>query len=273
MIDALRYEWLRIRTIRSTYWITAIAVLIGVGLSFLIAMGSSIAYRQTPPSPQELDFLAPAIVTQFAAVAGPYLIAYVLVIVGVLSWGHEYRHGMIRITLTALRSRTQVWIAKFVVIGLWTVATVAAILLFATLVGWLWLHDDGVRFSGSPLLRQYGRALLYMLIFVWIGTAAAAIIRNQTAALVVVFLWPLALEPILGLIIRLIPGMDGLEKVSKAFPFNAGDRLIHSTEVGEALDAFLGGAQISTVAGTLIFAGFAALVMAVSYLLFLRRDA
>lgn len=273
MIDALRYEWLRIRTIRSTYWITGAAVLIGVGLSFLIAMGSSIAYRQSPPNPMELDFLAPAIVTQFAAVAGPYLIAYVLVIIGVLSWGHEYRHGMIRITLTALRSRTYVWLAKFVLIAVWTLAVVAAILLLSTLVGWLWLHDDGVRFSGAPLVEQYARALLYALIFVWIGTAAACIIRNQTAALVVVFLWPLAIEPILGLIIKLIPGMDGLEKVSKAFPFNAGDQLIHSTEVGKALDAFLGGAQLSTLTGTLIFAGFAAVLMIASYLLFLRRDA
>lgn len=105
MIDALHYEWARIRSIRSTYWIIAVAMLIGIGLSFLISMGSSIAYRNEAPSSVELDFLAPAIVTQFAAVAGPYLIAYVLVIIGVLAWGHEYRFGLIRTTLTAHNSR------------------------------------------------------------------------------------------------------------------------------------------------------------------------
>ncbi|MBA2465316.1 MAG: ABC transporter permease, partial [Nocardioidaceae bacterium] len=26
MIDALRYEWIRIRTVRSTYWLTGVAL-------------------------------------------------------------------------------------------------------------------------------------------------------------------------------------------------------------------------------------------------------
>lgn len=147
------------------------------------------------------------------------------------------------------------------------------VLVGSTLVGWAWLGDDGVRFSGAPLWSQYGRTLLYMLLFTWIGTAAASIIRNQTAALVVVFLWPLAIEPILGLMMKLIPGLDSLDDLSKAFPFNAGDRLIRSTEVGKALDAVLGGAQLSTAAGTAIFAGFAAVLMLISYLLFVKRDA
>ena len=273
MIDALRYEWLRIRTIRSTYWISAIAVLIGVGLSFLISLGTSFDFAKRTPNSGEIAFLAPAIITQFAAVAGPYLVAYVLVIIGVLAWGHEYRHGMIRATLTAHGSRTSVWIAKFLVLGAWALTVVLAILLLSTFVGWLWLRDDGVDFGTAQLWQQIGRTLCYALLFVWVGAAVASILRNQTAALVTVFIWPLAVEPLLGLIITVIPGMDSLERISKGFPFNAGDRIMRSTDVGKALDALLGGHQLSTAEGFLIFGGFTAGLMALSYVLFLRRDA
>jgi ABC-type transport system involved in multi-copper enzyme maturation permease subunit len=273
VIDALRYEWVRIRTIRSTYWISAVAVLVGVGLSFLISMGTSFELADHPAELGEIEFLAPAIVTQFAAVAGPYLVAYILVIVGVLTWGHEYRHGMIRATLTANGSRTAVWVAKYVVLGIWAVAMALAILLMSTLVGWLWLQDDGIEFGTAELVQQVARALSYAVLFIWVGAAVSSVIRNQTAALVTVFIWPLAVEPILGLIIKVIPGLDSLENVAKWFPFNAGDRIIRSTEVGQALDAALGGTQLSTMRGYLIFGGFTAGVMALSYVLFRKRDA
>jgi len=43
--------------------------------------------------------------------------------------------------------------------------------------------------------------------------------------------------------------------------------------VARALDAVLGGAQLSSEAGFAIFGGFTAGLMGLSYLLFLRRDA
>ena len=274
MIDALRYEWVRIRTIRSTYWISGITVLIGVGLSFLISFGTSYAFRtEGAPNAGEIEFLAPAIATQFAAATGPYIVAYIIAIIGVFAWGHEYRHGMIRATLTALPSRTSVWVAKYVVLAVWALSVVLVTMLLSTLSGWLWLQDDGVEFLTPELFEQIGRTLIYALCFVWIAASAASLLRNQTAAMVVIFLWPLALEPLVRLILVAIPRMDDLEKISRYFPFNAGDRVIRSGEVGRALDAILGGGQISAVAGGFVFAGFTALLMACGLTLFLRRDA
>ena len=133
MIDALRYEWVRITTIRSTYWISGIAIVIGVGLSFLVSMASSFAADGDElPSASEIDFLAPAIATQFAALQGPYIVAYIVAIIGVFAWGHEYRHGMIRATLTAQGSRTTVWVAKYVVLAGWVLAVVLATMLLST---------------------------------------------------------------------------------------------------------------------------------------------
>ena len=107
----------------------------------------------------------------------------------------------------------------------------------------------------------------------WIAASAASLLRNQTAAMVAIFLWPLALEPLLRLILIAIPQMDDLEKVSRYFPFNAGDRVIRSNDVGRALEVLLGGGQIGAWTGFFVFAGFTAVLMAASWSLFLRRDA
>ena len=274
MTAALKYEWTRIRTIRSTYWISAIAIVLGVGLSLLISIGTSVSLgEEGGPSVGEADFLAPAIVTQFAAVQGPYLVAFILAIIAVFSWGHEYRHGMIRATLTAIESRRNVWIAKFVVLAAWTLTVLVVILLLATLAGWVFLHDDGVKFATSALWEQYARTLVYTLCFLWVAASAASLLRNQTAALVALFVWPLAVEPIVRLILVAIPGLDDLEKLSRYLPFQAGGRIIRNTEIGRALDAMLGGEQISGTAGFVVFAGFTAVLMAASFVLFARRDA
>ena len=65
MIAALSYEWTRIRTIRSTYWLSAIAVLFGVGLSFLVAMGVHFSVSSAnPPPPSDLEGMGEGIATQ-----------------------------------------------------------------------------------------------------------------------------------------------------------------------------------------------------------------
>ncbi|HSV40723.1 MAG TPA: hypothetical protein VLI04_18325 [Nocardioidaceae bacterium] len=274
MIDALRYEWLRITTIRSTYWISGITLVFCVGLSFLVAMASSFAFdSEGAPAIDEITFLAPALATQFASLQGPYIVAYIATIIAVFAWGHEYRHGMIRATLTAQGSRVTVWVAKYLVVAGWCLALVVTAYLLSSLVSWLWLQDDGLALVSDEWFEQFGRTVYYSLIFVWIAAAATSILRNQTAALVAVYLWPLAIEPLIRLMLFAIPNTEQPEKLARYLPFNAGDRVIRNSEAGRALDAFLGGEQISTEVGFVVFTGFAALAMAVSLVLFTRRDA
>ena len=145
MTAALAYEWTRIRTIRSTYWLSAIALVFGVGLSFLVSMGPHFSLGSAnPPAASEPEGLGQGIATQFAVFGVPYFVAYVLAMIACSRWGHEYRHGMIRATLTALSSRTAAWTAKFLVVGAWVVVVALVTVLTSLLVGWLWLHGDGV---------------------------------------------------------------------------------------------------------------------------------
>lgn len=270
MIAALKYEWLRIRTIRSTWWLSAIAVVFGVGLSFLVAMGTSFSAAGSQPlTGDDQRMLGPAIITQFASFGAPHFVVYILAMIGVFAWGHEYRHGMIRATLTALSSRTASWAAKYVVVAVWTLVTALVIMLGSALSGWLWLRDDGVSFATSGVAGTIGRTLVYTLIFVWIATAFTSLIRNQTAALVLVFIWPLAVENVIGLVFRLVPGLRDHSGVTRFLPFGAGGRILNRFQKADSVF----GDPLSAWGGTVIFGGITLVLVLAGLALFQKRDA
>jgi ABC-type transport system involved in multi-copper enzyme maturation permease subunit len=270
MIAALAYEWTRIRTIRSTYWLSAVAVVFGVGLSFLVSMALHFSMSSAqPPRPSELKGFGQGAATQFAVFGVPYFVAYILAMIAVFAWGHEYRHGMVRATLTVLSSRTAAWVAKFVVVAAWVLAVALVTMLLSMGSSWLWLHGDGVPVFAGDVWGAVGRALLYTLLFCWLAAAFTALARNQTAALVLLFLWPLAVENVVSVVFELVPAFHAHAELTRFLPFNAGGRII--SQIPHA-HGFLG-SPLSLPGAVLIFGGLTAAAMAASLALFHRRDA
>jgi ABC-2 type transport system permease protein len=270
MTAALRYEWVRIRTIRSTIWLSVVAVVFGTGLSFLISMGVSFSFHSTnPPGPGDLDGLGPGVATQFAALGAPYFVGYILAMIGVFAWGHEYRHGMIRATLTTLSSRTSAWVAKFVVVAAWVLVVAALTMLGSLLAGLLWLHDDPVRLVTAETGGAIVRTLVYTVLLTWVAGAFTALTRNQTAALVLLFLWPLAVENVFTLVFNLVPALRPHADLTRFLPFNAGSRIVDQLDKGHSLF----GQPLSLAGALVIFGGLAVTGMAASLALFHRRDA
>jgi ABC-type transport system involved in multi-copper enzyme maturation permease subunit len=270
VVAALSYEWTRIRTVRSTWWLSAIALVFGIGLSFVAALGTSMAFDSgSPPSASDMHTMGPGIATQFSFFGAPYFVAYILAMVGVFAWGHEYRHGMIRATLTALSSRTGAWAAKFLVVGVWVLGIALVTMAGATVVGWLWLHDNGIHFFTSDVGWAIVRTLGYTLVFTLIATAFTALIRNQTAALVLLFLWPLAIENVITLLFQVVPGLRDHVGLTRFLPFNAGDRIIDRLQIGHGLF----GDPLSLWGGIIIFGGITLVAMVLSLVLFRSRDA
>jgi ABC-2 type transport system permease protein len=256
--------------IRSTYWLSAIAVLFGVGLSFLVAMGTHFSFDSSqPPSRGDLRGFGAGVATQFAWFGVPYFVGYILAMISVFAWGHEYRHGMIRATLTAIDSRTASWVAKFLVVGAWTLAVTALTIVGALLSGWAWLHGDGVRLMTSDTWSAIGGALLYTLLFTWLAAAFTALVRNQTAALVLLFLWPLAIESVITVVFELVPALRDHSEVARFLPFSAGSRIIGRFDEADSLF----GSPLSLAGALVIFGGLTVAAMAGSLALFHKRDA
>jgi ABC-2 type transport system permease protein len=269
--DALRYEWTRLVTLRSTWWLTGLAAVIGVGVGVLI----SVALRADlsnggGPTGEERVLLSRAIVSQGASIFVPYLVGYVAAMIGVFAWGHEYRHGMIRATLTAVPDRFAVWAAKYVVVALWVTAMAAVISVASMLVGALILSGTGVDVLTAGGWRMAVRCAAYTLVLTWLVTAFTAVVRQQVVALVLMFLWPFLLENVVSGVVTGIPWLsERFAGAVRFLPFDAGSRMIREEDVvfGDSSDV------LTAWEGFAVFGGFCLVLMALSLVLFQRRDA
>jgi ABC-type transport system involved in multi-copper enzyme maturation permease subunit len=267
---ALAYEWTRVRTIRSTWWLTGIAVLIGLLIAFGIAFGTAVDLSNNPGNiGGDRNLLGPIVTTSAAAAGAPCLIGYVLAMIGIFAWGHEYRHGMIRASLTALNSRGALWVAKFAVTGVWVAVVTLVVMLASACIGWLFLQEYGVPVFSGRTWGVVGRELVYVVVLTWLAMAFTALTRSQAFALVMIFLWPLLVESVITAILHLVPGLRDHSELARFLPFGAGSRLIDVTQHSGGLF----GTPLSPAGGFIVFGGLAAVLMVVSWVLLQRRDA
>ena len=261
MPDALRYEWTRLRTLRSTY------LLIGIGVlcAALIPMIFGLAAAGEPLN----DELIAVGVNGGASFGIPFLAVF-LAVIGILTTGHEYRHGTIQPTLTALPQRSRLIAAKILVVSAVTVVvTLASMLINTAIMMAFWGELPG--FFDDPLRSSLIGYLLYTLIYMLVGLGLGLLFRGVPSALVVIFLMPLIIENVIAGL-SVIPALDWLVPVVKFLPFTAGTLLmsIGGIEFGpEAPDYDLFGRW----AAGAVFAIFAALIISVAWTLFKKRDA
>jgi ABC-2 type transport system permease protein len=266
---ALRYEWARITTIRSTWWLTGMALLVSFGFSLLIGYGF-----KSSPDQQLNGFSASyaAVITQGASTGFvPVLVAYLMGLLGVFAFGHEYRHGMIRATLTAVPRRGHVMVAKLLVVVAWAAVVAVAALLLGALAGQVMLGQYGFSLTAPDVPRVLLGYLIYVVLFTIVGLAIAVLIRHQAGALGLLFLLPLVIETVLRLVITLPPAFNSIEGVVRYFPFGAGERMLVLFPVDA--NPPIGPPPLSALPGGITFAIFTALLLAVGTVLFFRRDA
>lgn len=267
MIDALRYEWTRVRTLRSTWWLTSISVFLGVAISGLLAW--ALHHEFSTSGSVDLDGIGAALATQLSATERiPSLVSFLLAMIGVFAWGHEYRHGMIRASLTALNSRTAFWAAKYLVVGLWVAVVALATMLLAGLLGAVILHEY-VTVLTATTFEVIGMQALYAVLLAWLAMAFTSLTRSQAFALVTIFLWPLLIESLIQLVFFIVPMWRDDTDLLRFLPFKAGARM---SAILENPDGTFGD-PMSPLGATLVFGGVTAVLMAVSFALFQRRDA
>lgn len=272
MILALRYEWLRITTLRSTWWITLGTIVVASGLTFLVSMGMRLGSAEEIEgslSEDESREIVEMMMTQFSNFDPMfYLAAYIIAILGVLGWGHEYRHGMIRATLTALPQRWTVWAAKHLVVGAWVAVVIVVTCLLSLLFAVLWFSGLDVDFDVSAILAAVGRRVVYAVLLTWLVMSLTLLVRHQTFALVALYLWPLGVENLIrGLAV--LPFFRDHYETTRFLPFNAGGRIMQRFPEGESVF----GDPLNAWGGFLVFGIFTLVLMAAAMALFQKRDA
>ncbi len=169
--QAARMEWIKLRSLRSTWWVLALTVVGAVGIAVAVGVNTQDAAADLTNN----------------ALAGISLGLLLVGVLGVLAMTGEHSSGMIRATLAAVPDRPLVLAAKAAVFGAVALAAGEAAAFIAFFAGGAAL-PAGVP---APTLGQPGvlRAVVlggagYCLIGL-LGVGLGAIIRHTPAAIAV----------------------------------------------------------------------------------------
>jgi hypothetical protein len=275
-------EWIKFRSLRSTWWSIAGALLASVGLGILISAlrGNDLANNGvhfqvgspdgTTVAPGPGGAPGAIFMHGFPEAAGLSLRGFMLAqlavgILGVLFVTGEYSTGMIRATLGAVPKRVPVWLAKAVVfaVSMFVISLIAAFTAFFIGQAALSAHPIhyGVSLGDPSSLRAVFGAAFYMLCVGLMGVGFGFAIRNAGGAIAGLF----GLILVLPLLTNALPS-SWQPDTQKALPLFAGQSLMETgvTDYGSSL---------TPGPAALLLAGWAVLLLVVGLATLLRRDA
>lgn len=213
-VRVLRSEWIKLWTLRST-WFTLLAAVVGmVGIGYLVSYGGRRHYASMGLV-ERLTF-DPTMHSLF----GVYLAQLAIGVLGVLVITGEYATGMIRATLAAVPARLPVLWAKLAVFG-----SVALVLMLvgsfaAFLGGQKLLHPYGTTLSQPHVLRAVIGVALYLTVVALLAIGLGFLLRNTAGGIATLF----GLLLVLPVLIRAFPS-SWQDHVSPYLPSNAGAAL------------------------------------------------
>lgn len=182
-LRVLRSEWIKFRSLRSTYLSLLIAVLAMIGLAALICWATANRWP-TMSAMEKADF------DPVGRSLDGYRLAQLAVgTLGVMVITGEYSTGMIRATLTAVPRRLPVLWAKIAVFGAVTFAVAAVASLLSFLVGQAMLSPQHIQtsLSASGVLRAVVGTALYLTMVGLLGVGLGTLVRSTPGGIASVF--------------------------------------------------------------------------------------
>ncbi|MFE5734812.1 ABC transporter permease [Streptomyces sp. NPDC056528] len=209
----LRSEWTKIRTVSSTVWTLASALLVtvgtGAGLSALTASGFD-----SLSEAERLTFDPTAV-----SFSGMILGQLAMVIFGVLVVGTEYSSGMIRTSLAAVPRRGTFLFSKIAVAGALALLVSLATSFLAFFLGQALLGEHRTTIGADNVLRAVVGGGLYMGLIAVFSMGVAAMLRSSMLSLGI-------LVPFFLLISRILVIVPKAKEVARYFPDQAGSKVM-----------------------------------------------
>lgn len=258
LADLVRAEWIKLRTVRSTYW-TLLVTALG-----MIAAGAvlSAAYANHYQGLSAADKAAfdPAAYS----LSGFFIGQLAIGVLGVVAITSEYATGSIRATFAASPQRQMVLAAKAIVFA--AVAAVTGILssFAAFFIGQAVLSKKGLEAHiGDPgALRSIIGAGIYLAIMGLLALGLGTLIR-RTAGAVGAFV---GLVLVLPVFVQALPTATQ-SAITKYLPSDAGQALIGRTKFAPASHL------LAPWTGLAVFCAYTAVVLAAASITLHRRDA
>jgi ABC-2 type transport system permease protein len=261
MTHALRSEWTKLSSLRSTWWSLAALLILTMLLSLALTSssttdGGGCAARGDCEGMLELSL------------GGVYLGQMAVVALGVLAISSEFTSGMIRSSFAATPRRYPVLAAKAAVIGGVVLAVGLGTAALAYAAGMPLLRGNGFTaandypgYSWSTVARGVGGTGIYLAGLALFSLGVGAIMRHTAAAIstVLALLWvPL-------IVLSMLP-MDIGVKIGRFCPMFAGLAIQNTVQRNDSI-------PIAPGAGLALFCAYAAAALGLGFWLLARRDA
>ncbi len=238
----LRSEWTKLRSLRSTWWCTALYLLVVGGTGWLAAASTDTAPRSD--------------VAVNVALTGFLIGQLAVLVLGVLAVTTEFASGMVLASLTVSPRRTRLLMAKtLVVTGYCALLTAVLAVVCALAARTLTAVPGGVRLTSPEVLRALGLQIGAAALVAVLAVALGALLRSTACAVGIGAALVLVLPPVLAL-----TGKDLAQRASQALP---------ALRVGE--DAFLA-VSTSWPVGMGVVAGWSTVAWLLGAVLLERRD-
>lgn len=269
---ALRSEWTKIRSVRSTVYTLLATIIVTIGLSTLVAWG-----RSGHIGSEDLSTFDPVRFSMFGIFVGQL----VIVVIGAMTMSSEYSTGMIRTSLTAMPRRGVVYTAKLAVFTVVALVTGLFCSFVSFFIGQIFYGNVTVRNFGdngietdtkqnlSVTLSQHHvlQAVigggLYLAISSLLAFGLAALLRHTAGAITAA----IALLFVSSILVNFLPH-DWAVHVDKWIPFFAGGQIWGLRKLGDPnLPMF------SPWVGIGVFAAYAAVAIIAGFVTFRNRDA
>ncbi|MCK2214622.1 ABC transporter permease [Actinomadura sp. ATCC 31491] len=247
MIDILRSEWTKLRSVRSTVWTLVVTAAMMVGFGALLAASIRGSGRGPVDAAQALG----------VSLLGVMFAALSIATLGVLVISSEYRTGGIRTSLMAVPRRLSLLTAKIAVFSATALVVCTLSAAGALAVGLAIMQPAGV--SAGEVAWAAVRAGLYLTACGLFGVGLGTLVRHTPGAIVSA----IALMMVLPLVARQLPGQWG-RTVAEYFTTNAGQLIVPGGDPGSSLAPW---------AGFGVYLVWIAVAVAAGAVLMQRRDA
>lgn len=244
MLNTIKAEFRKLYTIRSTYFVSALGIVLMGFVSFYVEGFRGEASLLQPDKIQNLMLSSANLLSLFAAIVAVLLIA------------HEYRYSTIMYTLTSSNSRTKVLIAKLIALLAHALCYTVIGVALSVLLMYIGMSFKDMSLYATQTIAWgdvIWRSLFVVLSYASLGLLLGLLFRNVVGAFITLFMMPATVEPLLGLLLK-----DNV----KYLPFHASDQVINATNNG-----------LSHGTAALVFGGYLAVGYIVAWILLLKRDA
>ncbi len=244
---ALRAEWTKLSSVRSTMWslLVTIVIIVGLGALFCAARVS----RWDHLDAREALGFDPA----GFSLNGIFLAQLAVGVLGVLVMSSEYATGQIRATLGAIPQRSVVLTAKAVVFG----AVVAVVSLVACLGAFsigqaiFTAKHAGVSLADPGVARAVVGGALYLVAVGLMGLGLATILRRTAGAIATL----VGLLLVLPILVNFLPSPWN-DDIAKYLPGEAGGSVFHVIQRSStALSPWAGFGVLCVYAAVALFGG------------------